>query len=192
MSFIAAAIENNFPSLRRVRPFRLFVPHPYGMGTGTFCPLHHRVRNVAEGAWAVRRYVAIAAAKELVASIPGFTTEAQLQEALDGMDLEGLHDIKLDEFQELMGLLVSSVESCNVQDTFRRVLTAYFLSLKDWEGQLRSGPTCYCCFGLDSEARRATTSTSSHLRVSATGLSSKLDSLPKVPTKRQSLSYHLY
>lgn len=85
----------------------------------------------------VGRFVAIDAVRRLVAGLPGFASGAQLQEVLDGMDLEGLHDIQLEEFQELMALLADDGGGRSIAETFRAVLTAYFLSLKDWDGQLR-------------------------------------------------------
>lgn len=64
------------------------------------------------------------------------------------MSLESLHDLNLEEFQELMAMLFDAAEGCNMGEAFRPVLTAYFLSLKDEEEQLRCVRTCCSCSSL--------------------------------------------
>lgn len=85
----------------------------------------------------VGRFVAAGDVERLVAGLPGFATPAQLQQALTSLDLDEIHDMKLDEFQELMAALASGADGWSVRQGFQPVLTAYFLSLKDWQGQLR-------------------------------------------------------
>lgn len=85
----------------------------------------------------VARFVAAGDVERLVTGLPGFATPEQLQQALASLDLDEIHDMKLEEFQELMAALASGADGWSVRQGFRPVLTAYFLSLKDWEGQLR-------------------------------------------------------
>lgn len=97
----------------------------------------HRLSALNCFVWS--RFVALEDVKRLVLSFDTFVSPAHLEHALGHMDLQGLHDITLEEFQELMDTLAAASEGRGIAQAFRPVLTAYFLSLKDWAGQLRCG-----------------------------------------------------
>eukprot|EP00892_Ulva_mutabilis_P003277 jgi/Ulvmu1/1320/UM011_0048.1 len=95
-----------------------------------------------------RGFVALADVQRLVLTFKGNDGDAlvplaQLERALGGMDLEHLHDVTLEEFQELMDQLLGGSGGPGTEtrlcwfDAFRPVLTAYWLSLKDWPSQLK-------------------------------------------------------
>ena len=75
--------------------------------------------------------------RNLLESFTTVTTKEAVAEMIEAMDLFDLHDMDLEEFQELLSTAFQSTSTEQIDDCLSLTLQAYFLSTKDRAQQVR-------------------------------------------------------
>ena len=83
------------------------------------------------------RFVSIGEVRKLLESFTSVTTKEAVAEMIEAMDLFDLHDMDLEEFQELLCTALQSASSEQIDGCLSLTLQAYFLSTKDRAQQVR-------------------------------------------------------